>query len=201
MESCGDRIKFIREELIQLSRPKFEQMAGINRHTLRAWEDNINPIDSKTADDFASKIKDKFGLLVTPQWLIFGTGISPKTMEHSHVDEKIHSDLKKKEKMINELDEFKKNQDNIVIMQKDESLCPQIEPGDFAGGLICSFDEIKFNKLYIIKTEEHTLIRQILKTNNSDTILLEPCNRDFEFIIVKREEIFEIARIMLIRHQ
>ncbi len=73
----GKRVREIREKLLGISRPKFEEKYGIPKNTLRNWEQGTA---SGLTDDGVRqlcKAFEKAGVRVSQEWLMDGIGQSP----------------------------------------------------------------------------------------------------------------------------
>ncbi|WP_186647352.1 helix-turn-helix domain-containing protein [Fluviispira vulneris] len=71
----NDRITLLRN-LLKLSRADVERKYQLSQETLKAWEYGKNNINN-TNIDFLLNIYRNEGVLVTKEWLVKGTGISP----------------------------------------------------------------------------------------------------------------------------
>lgn len=197
LNTYADRVRFARS-LTKLSRESFEQKYGINRNTLKSWELGVNSLTEKSAKLLSDAVNAE-GFSCTPQWLIFGQGTAPRFITPEE-DSLIENEIDQQAKILYEADYFNKNNHNsIVFMITDKSMTPDLNPGDYVGGINTNHFNNKNNyvgeKCIVTLRDGIIIVRKFMPAKNGH-IVLYPSNLEYEADIVKYEDITHIARII-----
>ncbi|MCD8524329.1 MAG: helix-turn-helix domain-containing protein [Gammaproteobacteria bacterium] len=76
MTTPGERLKYIRERLVKLSRAEIQEKHGLSQDTLAAWENGKIKITEKGIER-CIKIYNAENLLFSKEWLLTGEGLNP----------------------------------------------------------------------------------------------------------------------------
>ena len=117
----GERIKFIREYLLNKPRSYFKENYNIANSTLRNWE-YANRLSDKNIDYIISIFKDN-NIEVTREWLISGLGKSPIDVSINDIKE-----IFKHESRSLNINSF--NGTSSIFTAKNTKMSPIINPQD-----------------------------------------------------------------------
>lgn len=175
----ADRLKLARK-LTNLTLDEIPEKFGISKHTFYAWESGRNPIKEKMVSKIIHSLRQA-GIYCTAEWLLFGTGLSPRFMhEVSQASDTLLSQPEK-ESSVDEFNQFyeeiaifseikvfqKVNKNADVRFVSDDAMLPLYAPGEYVGG-IRYFGEDIFHKALntncIVETKTgESFIRHLLK--------------------------------------
>jgi len=171
----GERLKYIREKLLKLSRADIHKKHGLSPDTLAAWENGKIQISEKGIDR-CIKIYSTENLIVAKEWLLTGEGLGPnfsfdlnryfRTLSTEKPDEKIDDSIL----LAKEIDFFRSLSPNSVTgLVPNEDMLPLYARGDYVGGRFRYGEDIQscIAKDCIVKTKDgSTYIRRVAKNPN-----------------------------------
>ncbi|GAB4392678.1 MAG: helix-turn-helix transcriptional regulator [Gammaproteobacteria bacterium] len=176
MKSPGQRLKYIREELLKLSRVKIFDKYGLSADTLAAWENGKLKLSEKGLER-CIKIYNAENLIVTREWLLTGKGLSPKfSLElnryfKTNPTEKPNQPFDDTMLMVKEIDFFQSlAPHSVTALVPNDDMLPLYAAGDHVGGRLRYAKEIAtcIGKDCIVKTQDGaTYIRRIAKNTKA----------------------------------
>ena len=183
------RLKSLRE-MTGLSRNDFHKRYGIPRGTLQNWESaRFGGLTMKGAKNIIKAFNAE-GINCEIDWLLHGTGKSPKFSEHSQGIR--NSELKKHNEVNEHIFEaetniitkeillFRQNHANSIdIVVADDGMQPLWNPGDYIAGVKRFQNEIKdtVGKYCIVQTQEHgNLFRKVMAGEDDNLYNLSVIN-------------------------
>jgi DNA-binding transcriptional regulator YiaG len=140
MVTPGARLKYIRENLVKLSRSEVSKKHGLSPDTLAAWENEKIQVTEKGLER-CIKIYNSENLLVSKEWLLTGEGLSPNfsfdlnryfknysaTTEAGNLDDGLL--------LAREIEYFRSLTNNsITALISNEDMLPLYSRGDHVGG-------------------------------------------------------------------
>lgn len=172
----GERLKYIRENLLKLSRADVFTKYGMSPDTLAAWENGKIQVSEKGIEK-CIKIYTAENLIVSREWLLTGEGLAPnfsfdlnryfKTLPNQIPGEKIDDNIN----LIKEIDFFRSLSSNSVTgLVPNNDMLPLYSQGDYVGGRLRYAENIKdcIGKDCIIMTKDGAMyIRRIMKSHNN----------------------------------
>lgn len=172
MKSPGERLKYVREKLLKLSRADIHKKYGLSSDTLAAWEYGKIQISEKGIER-CIKVYNAENLIVSREWLLTGEGLSPnfsfdlsryfKTLNTKNTEGKIEDSIL----LAKEIDFFRSlTQTSITGLVTSDDMLPIYSRGDHVGGRLKYGKEVEscVGKDCIIKTKDGaTYIRRIAK--------------------------------------
>lgn len=180
LTSPGDRLRRARVLAGLTTRREFEKKYHISANTLQGWEQGKNPLSEKGAKRVVEAFNHE-GLLCTPEWLLYGTGMPPRPYEMLRVGVNapaidLSSDidqlnLREEESIYEETQIFKDQYPgSIVICITDDSMLPYYKEGDYIGGVqVINTDFPKFiNQLCILELENNLILPRLLQKGSRD---------------------------------
>lgn len=172
MITPGERLKYIRENLLKLSRANVHETYGLSPDTLAAWENGKIQITEKGIDR-CIKMYSSENLIITKEWLLTGEGLSPKFSfdlnryfrnTTSEASAEVFDDQML---LAKEIEFFRSLTTNAVVcLISNEDMLPLYSVGDYVGGRLRYNEEINscIGKDCIIKTkDDSTYVRRIAK--------------------------------------
>lgn len=172
MISPGERLKYIREHLVKLSRAEIQDKYGLSQDTLAAWENEKINITEKGIDR-CIKIYNAENLIFSKEWLLTGEGLSPNfSFELNRYFKNFPTDLNTTSVddqllIAKEIEYFRSlTQNSVTALVSSEDMLPLYAPGDYVGGRLRSKKAIEhcIGKDCIIRTKDQaTYIRRIVK--------------------------------------
>lgn len=173
MKTPGERIKYIREELLKLSRADVCKRYAISVDTLAAWENEKIQISEKGIER-CIKFFNAENLIVSREWILIGAGLSPnfsfelgryfKTQSTKKPDQQIDDSFL----LAQEIDYFRSLTSNsITALISTEDMMPVYSRGDYVGGRFRYGKDIEecVGKNCIVKTKDGAMfIRRIAKS-------------------------------------
>lgn len=172
LKNIGDRLKYIRENLLKLSRADVQKKYGISPDTLAAWENEKVNISIKGVER-CIKFFNAENLIVSKEWILTGEGLNPKfsfdlnryfnTLPTNEADETLDDNIL----IAKEIDFFRSLTTNSITgLIASEDMLPTYSRGDYVGGRFRYGKEIDLciGKNCIIKTKDGaTYIRRVAK--------------------------------------
>ena len=172
LNTPGQRLKYVREKLLRLSRADLFKKHGLSPDTLAAWE-NEKLIISEKGIDRCIGIYSAEGIIVSREWLLTGEGLSPnfsfdlnryfKSLPTQESDEKVDDTIF----LAKEIDFFRSLSPNsITALISTNDMLPIYSCGDHVGGRLRYGKEVEscIGKNCIIKTKDGSLfVRRLVK--------------------------------------
>ena len=188
LKNPAERIKFIRENLLKLSRAKIAKKYGLSADTLAAWENGKIAISEKGIQK-CIKIFNAENLLVSREWILNGAGLNPnfsfefrnyfRTLDVSQPEEKIDDTLL----IAKEINYFMTLTSNSIIgLIVSDDMLPLYSQGDRVGGRYRYGKDISdcVGKDCIIMTKDGAkYIRRLAKNLNGKTYNLVCLNPEW----------------------
>lgn len=140
IKTPGDRLKYVREALLKISRADVYKKHGLSQDTLAAWENGKIQVTEKGIER-CIKIYNSENLMLSREWLLTGEGLGPqfsfdlnryfKTANTEESSEKLEDNVL----LAKELDFFRSSTKSSVtgIISSDDML-PLYSRGDHVGG-------------------------------------------------------------------
>lgn len=187
VNSIGDRIKYIRSELLKMSRKEVHNKHGLSPDTLAAWENGKINV-SENSINRCIDIFNSEEVIVSREWLVTGEGLNPRfhfdLSRYFKNNPAINSDSKEEEDSIllaREVEFFRSLSPNSVTgIISGDNMLPLYAKGDYVGG------RLKYNEIIeecvgkdciIYSQTEEFYIRRLQKnphTNNYNLASLNP---------------------------
>lgn len=157
-EARGKRIRFIRENLLSLTREDFCRNSNITAQSLKGWELAWGGGLSRQG---ASKLVNRsreLNVYCSESWLMHGVGraaaLITKDLDIQEGDEN---------HIAKELLLFRELENSIDAVIKDDGMLPILYPGNYVGGIIVNDIENAIGKECIIVADNNELFIRILK--------------------------------------
>ncbi len=196
-ESRGKRIKYIRVNLLDISRRKLCEGSTIGVATLKGWEVGLGGGVSKTgAEKLINRLKE-FNINCSINWILHGLGTEPR------VDTYIIQSNEEKQ-IIDELLLFRRQENSIDAQIVDDSMIPSFYPGNYVAGIIAQNTEICIEKKCIVITDNNEkLVRILVRGDKPENYTLLCENTETELVqpIIKNIKIIAAAPIIFIRRK
>lgn len=186
----AERLKLARK-LANITLDEIPNKFAISKHTFYAWESGRNPIREKMVNKIILALRQA-GIYCTAEWLLYGTGLSPRFMhEVSQASDTLNSE---KESIIDEFSQFyeemaifseikvfqKVNKNADVRFVSDDAMLPVYAPGEYVGGIRYFGEDIlqrSLNTNCIIETKTgESYIRHLSKGKDSGLFTLTSLN-------------------------
>lgn len=172
MTTPGERLKYIREHLIKLSRAEIQEKHGLSQDTLAAWENGKINITEKSIER-CIKIYNAENLIFSKEWLLTGEGLSPNfSFELNRYFKSFPSEWDSKFiddhiLIAKEIEYFRSlTLNSVTALISTEDMLPLYSLGDYVGGRLKSKKELEncIGKDCIVRTKDQaTYIRRIAK--------------------------------------
>lgn len=199
------RIRFLREEVLKLSREEFAKTYSISKGTLQNWEDVRY---SGLTDSGAVQLTKAFqaaGITdCSEEWLLYGRGKTPQLT--SYLDRLFKNNVAPEETIIaQELQAFYSLHQNATDAKvRDDGLWPCLVPGDYVAGEKLFAGEINkaLGRACIVQLENgDILIRKLESVNEEGLYTLICTNPDTEAShpVLNEVKVFSAAPIIWIR--
>lgn len=135
----GERLKYIRDYMLRVSRSYITEKYHVPQVTLKAWELGTTKI-SITNLQKCIEIYRSEGLIISQDWVLYGKGLEPVSVSvvnnyfSNPSDEEIASE-DDEILMLQDLNMFKQNRVNVLTMMvSSDEMRPFYKPGDYIGG-------------------------------------------------------------------
>jgi transcriptional regulator with XRE-family HTH domain len=184
----GSRLKYIRENLLKLSRAEVAKKYGLSVDTLAAWENEKISLTDKGLDR-CIKIFNSENLIVSRAWMLSGEGVHPNfTFELNRYFKNLS--FEKNDHTVNdaillakEIEFFRSlSSDSITVLVSTGDMLPLYAQGDYVGGRFVFGNQIEncIAKDCIVYTKEGDLfIRRLAKNKNYKTFNLVCINPEW----------------------
>ena len=141
----GKRLRYLRDDLLRLSRSRFGNLFNIPGGTIQTWEDaRHGGLSEKGAKKIVQGLQDE-GIDCRLEWLLFGFGEQPRSnfpwsamntspkLESQSESTNEHSSVKAG--IIQELQLFRQHYSNAIdTIVPDDAMMPSLFPGDYVAG-------------------------------------------------------------------
>jgi len=157
VEARAKRIRFVRENILNITRGDLCKDSSISEPSLKSWElANAGGLTEKGANKLEKRFKE-IGLRCSALWLLHGIGYAPiRNPEHLNISDS------EEQQIARELLEFRKQTNAVDILVEDDSMIPLLYPGDYVAGIVVQKIENAIDKVCIIKTgDQNMLIRKL----------------------------------------
>lgn len=118
-KSFGERLKAIRQSVLNLARVEFSKKFGISDLNMRNWETGKSNITATSLQKLLEALQKK-NIVVDKDWLLYGTGYSPFLANSQKIDDVADCSDK----------------NTIVFEVSDELYDPEFSKGDLIKGLL-----------------------------------------------------------------
>lgn len=164
----AERLRFLREKVLRVSRAEMEQMTTISEASIENWEyarySGLTERGAKRIENASQKM----GINCTAKWLLYGIGKGPDVHIWASANKPKDNvpELSQEEIITEELQLFHRlNKHAIDFIIQDGSMLPFFQPGDYVAG-IQHFDKDfgkAINQICIVKTMMGDISIRILK--------------------------------------
>lgn len=189
LASPGERLKYIREQLVKLSRAEIQEKYGLSQDTLAAWENERINITEKGIDR-CIKIYSAENLIFSREWLLTGEGLSPNfSFELNRYFKNFPSSLETNKKMddnfllAKEIEYFRSlTQNSVTALIASEDMLPLYSPGDYVGGRLRQKNDIEscLGRDCIVRTTDNaTYVRRVTKSGEKNRFNLVCLNHQW----------------------
>lgn len=139
LNSSAERLRSIRK-LSRLSRSDIANKHGISANTLKHWETSSQPL-SDNAINKCTEIYRNEGILFSRDWIIYGTGLAPKTFAEtgknftSTLEAETITQNDDELLLLKEVNFFRElYQDSTVMIVPNNDMLPYYKSGDYVCG-------------------------------------------------------------------
>lgn len=141
----GQRVRYLREKLLGLSRAEFCNDFDWSPQSLKAWELSWGGgLSEERAKDLTQHLK-KYDIYASVPWIMHGIGRPPIAItDELNICEEEEAHIAK------ELLLFKEIPNTVDTIIEDNTMTPLLHPGDYVGGITTSNRELALNKPCII---------------------------------------------------
>ena len=178
LKTPGERLKYVREKLLKLSRADIQKKYGLSPDTLAAWESGKINVSEKGIDR-CIKVYNAENLIVSREWLLTGEGLSPNfSFDLNRYFATLPTDESSKQEVddtllvAKEIDFFRSLSSNsITALVPGEDMLPVYSRGDHVGGRFRFGKDINscIGKDCIVKTRDDAVyIRRVAKNPSSN---------------------------------
>lgn len=204
----ADRLRYLREEVLRLSRAEMEQKLNISESSLENWEyARFSGITERGAKKIQEACK-KVGIDCTVQWLMYGIGLRPTSPFLQHLNKALGiSSINEAEIIAQELNTFHQlNIGGIDTIINDNGMLPCFMPGDYVAGIQLFNNDIEqaIDKPCIVKTiDGKVFVRLVKKQTDSKSYSLVCSNSDtsVEPIVLNDVTLLSAAPVIWIRRK
>jgi transcriptional regulator with XRE-family HTH domain len=186
IKSASERLKYIREKLIKLSRSDIYKKYGLSVDTLAAWENGKTQLTEK-AIQRCIKIYGAEDLIITKEWILNGEGLAPNfTFDLARYFKSVANDSSSEPVddhilLVKELDFFRSlTLNSITILISSDDMLPLYAVGDYVGGRFLYGNDIQscISKDCIVRLEDDAVyVRRLSKgkiENRYNLVCLNP---------------------------
>lgn len=184
LKTPASRLKYVREQLLRLTRPAICKKYGLSKDSLTAWENGRISLTEKAIDK-CIKIFTAENLIVMREWLLTGEGEGPEFSFHFNryirtAQTENNDEADEQTLLIKEVEYFKSlTANSIVVLMPDDTMLPFYQRGDYVGGRFVAKDEILHcvGKNCIVQDSDNMLyVRRLAKFINKKTFSLIALN-------------------------
>ena len=196
-EARAKRVKYVRENLLNISRSELCKDSILKEGSLKGWElAAMGGLTEKGAEKLVARFKE-LGIYCTTPWLLHEIGYGP-TRKQEHID----ISNSEEEQIAKELLEFRQQPNAIDTIIKDDSMLPLLAPGNFVAGIVARNIKTAINKECIIVMPDHSYLVRILQSGDDPgRYTLSSLNKNPSMMRqeIKNVSIIAAAPIILIR--
>lgn len=197
LKTSGQRILYARN-ISGLTRAEFCEKYDVPIITLRSWELS-DDIKEKAANRFCKALRSE-GFYCDPIWIVKGIGYLPHLVcsKVKCIPKQLGD--KFDEKVVNEIEFFKKNHKNIVpLLVVDNTMNPFLHIGDYIAGIYTNDLKILTNQPCIVETiSGQNLIKIFCEPAEKNKYILSSINSK-EKLVLYKTEVKNLAKIIWIR--
>ncbi len=190
VKTPAERLKYVRENLLKLSRAEIQKKYSLSPDTLAAWENGKIKISEKGINR-CIKIYSSENLILSKEWLLTGKGLSPKFsfdlnryFKTQKIENGTASNIDDTMFLAKELEFFRSLSSNSITgLMSNNDMLPMYSQGDHVGGRLRFGEDIKkcVGKDCIIKTKDgDTYIRRIAKSESGKGFNLVCLNPEWD---------------------
>jgi hypothetical protein len=198
-EARAKRVRYVRENVLNISRAELCKNSVISEPSLKSWELALaGGLTEKGATKLEVRLHE-LGVYCPALWLLHGIGFGPTT----NPEELNIFDTEEKQ-IADELLCFRKQPNAIDVLVRDDGMVPLLYPGNYAAGIVVKNIETAIGKDCIVKTgEDNLLIRKIHYGNEPDRYTLSCLNKDSNIarVEMKNVQIVFAAPVIWIRRK
>lgn len=180
-----ERLKYVREKLLKVSRAEVSKKHGLSVDTLAAWENGKIKLTEKGIDR-CIRIYNAENLLVSREWIFTGEGISPEfsldlnRYFKTQNDESLSVDINNEILRAKDLDYFINSSPNATVVTiSNADMLPLYSLGDSVGGYLRSNTDISnyIGTDCIVKTKDKAVyVRRIASVDSKRQCTLSCLN-------------------------
>jgi DNA-binding transcriptional regulator YiaG len=204
-EERSKRVRYIREEILRLSRAKFSERTGISPNSLQNWEQGRNE-NTGVPEQSAKRLLEAFkkeGVDCSLEWLLYGLGNPPSSPFSSSAAPLIKmqdedSIIKEELALFHTL-----NQNTIDAIINDDAMSPYFWPGDVVAGKYYENDAIKkaLGLPCIVQTKTGGVFVRLLEEGESTEVYNLSCSnpQTITKTLIKNVTLVKVAPVLWIR--
>lgn len=192
----GQRVLFIRKNLLELSRADFCKNFKLTPQSLKIWELGWGGgLREARAEDLVNHIRT-LGISTTVAWIMHGIGPLPTPLSQD-TDIVLEED----EHIAKELLVFRELENTVDIIIDDDNMAPLLQTGDYVGGVLISDPKLALDQICIITDSRDKVLVRVLKQGDKENFYnLECINKNGAFITeIKNMPIKKAAPVLWIR--
>ncbi len=174
----GNRVRYIRENILSLKRPEFCSNSFLNENTLKGWElAKHGGLTEKGARKLIERLEE-LNVVCNINWLLHGIGHPPHLVDPKKED-KSNEDT---DQIAQELLVFRKQGKTLDTIIANDSMSPVYEKGDFIAGRITEPAKCNNKNCIILDNDNETHVGVLKQSENSEYYLV-PINCHNQFSI------------------
>ena len=177
LSSAEMRVYYLRHAICP-NRGTFCEKHGISPHTLCSWETGKKKLTEKGAYKLVEAFA-KEGMLCNVEWLLYGTGLPPKTLEDFAESINVQQNQDETENFSSEIALFLANNPKSKIFKiLDDSMEPALFQEDVVGTIPEEKNNIKslLGKPCVVIEDENYHIRLLISSKDKDAYNLTSLN-------------------------
>lgn len=197
-EERGKRVRYVREQLIRLSRKKFcdrHTDSEISHSSIQNWEDGrFGGLTEKGAKKLIEAFNQDGIIDCTVEWLMFGIGQTPQ--DPRDLNRYLHKSpqFTEQEKQVIEQEltlYHQLNPNSLDVIVTDSGLSPAFLPGDHVAGILLTGEEIKsaIGKLCIIQTQLGQIITRRLEYGTKPNFYNLVCTNAYANVMLSSNDV------------
>lgn len=198
VQKRGQRVRYIREKLLRLSRAEFCKGFEWSPQSLKTWELGWGGgLGEERAKDLVKHLKT-FDIYTTTPWLMHGIGMAPTALTSD-----LNISEEEEDHIAKELLVFREIKGAVDAIVGDDSMVPIFYPGDYVGGILTKNAISAINKQCIITdTAGNTYIRTLNKGDKENFYHLTCFNQNTSLMKeIKNAPIQTVAPIVWVRRR
>lgn len=171
------RVRYLRQEVLRLTREKLSQSSGIPLNTLQNWERlRSKGLTEKGAERLIQAYRSE-GIDCTVAWLLYGVGEKPIAPSQSLQKSKVE------ELIAQELQLFRQHNHNVAAtLINDDAMLPCFCPGDLVAGqryIGKAISKVIGLACIVELATDIVLVRMLEEADKADCYTLISANRNF----------------------